>query len=318
LYNVLQVFITLELPIGIEWMPVSLKFVFIIYINILSVREGIRTFERLGNNLKLAESRCNYSYGLHLRGRLEDSIRMYIDIFEEGVRHNIKKAKLWGLIGQCQSFLLMEKYDQALQCLKKADELQEGIDASWLGGMYALSYYKQNEPAMADGFCKNFMDILSSGSSPYTMKMMESLSSCVKMNLCEIEEWKENIENPKSKRLLALMKRCKASLKHFKNFSTIFVVAKARHLAYEGWYLWLSDERREAHSKWRETIRYAKDMGLEYERGLAHQLMAKYPLPSFTRREIRDHVTEANEIWRNCGIKANSFSNLYKIAEQTN
>jgi tetratricopeptide (TPR) repeat protein len=212
--------------------------------------------------------------------------------------------------GQAQNYLLMGEYSRALELLQKAEDMVEEanvFDKYYVSGLLALAYYKYDEAFIAEQLCEEMINKLA-GCTPMTCLHFESLASCIRLRLFQLETTMAGFDGVVDKpKATTAVKNAELALKVFSRFSSLFPVAQARLQAYQGLFAHLKGNKDNAYRLWKLGIGAARAHKMKYEEGLCFHLMANYPLPQWTREDINDHSSRANEIFQECGVLSATF-----------
>lgn len=250
--------------------------------------------------------------GYHFRGKIDESLQIYKGILELGIQKNLNQVRVWGHIGQGQCCVLMEDFENAVHHLKDAEALLEqdsSFDRIWTFGMLALALYQQDDPTSADMYCDMVLSALAEN-PPLTCTHHESIASCVRMRLLQMEDT-QSYGEISAKRQQMFAKKAEAALKLFGNHASTFKVSMPRYISYEGMYQCLIGKQHRAHDAWKAAILLAEELGMFYEQGLCHHYMAKFP-GSLTFEEVTEHLHQAHDLWNSCGIVGGRA--LYKVS----
>lgn len=235
-----------------------------------NVSQAIEIWERLGDRRRLGESMGLLAWALYFRGEFEQCRQTYQKIYQAGLRDGDAQQRTWGLVGQAECLLRLDRPDYADQATRLLEEalplLSERIgmvEEIRVYGALALASLRQGNLSrareMADLAAQHIAQL-----PPVAMGIIEGYSGTVEVYLA-LHARSQDAPRAERRRVdRAAKNMCRALLR----FARIFTVAEPRAWLLLGRYEYQKGRLAAAQRAWQKSLEAAQRLAMPYEEQL--------------------------------------------------
>ena len=252
----------------------------------------------LGDHRLWGESIISLANCYLLTGKISKSLELFDLMVVETRRWNNPLHCAWGLEGQANHALRMDKAADAIELLEESlnllKENEDQVTEIEVLGLLGLAHLRQGDLAAARQAADSATSLLGQ-SSPTSYAFFQGLVGLSEVYLKVWEEALHSGEGTVEEKASA--KKAYQSCKDMHTYARIFPIGKPLAWFYQGKYDWLRKQPQKAIQSWQKSLKEATQLEMPFEQGIAHLELGKHLGQDDPMR--KEHLSQAEEIFKN-------------------
>ncbi|MGH2592281.1 MAG: AAA family ATPase [Anaerolineae bacterium] len=241
-----------------------------------ALEQAIQIADHLNDQRQWGESAALRAYIVYHQGQFTDSRDQYIEVYARARQSRNLQFQAWGQWGQAHSLVRLGQLDEAVIALKTALEIIAELNdrgAEILAtGLLAAAYLRQGERQLARSSADAVIRRVAESARRFSLADLEGHAGAAEVFLTL---WETGGDQPPGERR-ALAASARVAIQAARHYARIYTIGRPRAWLLQGWYDWLSGDRRRAAQAWRKSLSVAGQLDMPYEEGRAHYEIGRH------------------------------------------